>query len=109
LLPFYDKYVVVPADTASNNIVFPFYDKHVVVHAYTASNNIVFVCKKYNHGCLINEVCISKNFAVANPTYKILFLIRKKFTIKTVKKYIFIDSKEVYKCCIQTSYAMNIA
>ena len=62
----------------ANESLLPFYDKYAVVPADTASNNIVLVCKKYNHGCLINEMCISMNFAFANPTYKIQDLTRKK-------------------------------
>lgn len=62
----------------ANESLLPFYNKYAVVPADTASNNIVLVCKKYNHGCLINEVCIFKNFAFANPTCKIQDLTRTK-------------------------------
>ena len=44
------------------------HDKYVVVPADKASNNIVFVCKKHYYDCLIQELGIDDNSG--NPTYK---------------------------------------
>jgi len=43
------------------------YDKYVDVPADKASNNIVFVCKIYYTDCLVKELGINKN--MGNPTY----------------------------------------
>ena len=43
------------------------HDKYVVVPADKASNNIVFVCKKYYIECLIKELGL--NNSTCNPTY----------------------------------------
>jgi hypothetical protein len=37
------------------------HDKYVIVPAYKASNNIVFVCKSYYFECLIKELGINSN------------------------------------------------
>jgi len=42
-------------------------NKYVVVPADTASNNIVFVCKTYYIDCLVKELGINNN--TSNPTY----------------------------------------
>ena len=46
-----------------------FCNKYVVVPADKASNNIVFVCKSYYFECLIKELGINSNTA-SNTTYK---------------------------------------
>jgi hypothetical protein len=46
----------------------PHHDKYVVVPADKTSNNIVFVCESYYYECLIKELGIFKNSG--NPTYK---------------------------------------
>ena len=43
------------------------HDKYVVVPADKASNNIVFVCKTYYYNCLIKE--LGFNSTTGNPTY----------------------------------------
>ena len=43
------------------------HDKYVVVPADKASNNIVFVCKTYYYNCLIKE--LGFNSTAGNPTY----------------------------------------
>ena len=45
------------------------HDKYVVVPADKASNNIVFVCKSYYFECLIKELGINSNTS-SNTTYK---------------------------------------
>ena len=45
------------------------HDKYVIVPADKASNNIVFVCKSYYFECLIKELGINTNTA-SNTTYK---------------------------------------
>ena len=45
------------------------YDKYVIVPADKASNNIVFVCKSYYFECLIKELGIHSNTS-SNTTYK---------------------------------------
>jgi hypothetical protein len=44
------------------------HDKYVIVPADKASNNIVFVCKSYNFECLIKELGINSNTS-NNTTY----------------------------------------
>ena len=44
------------------------HDKYVVVPADKASNNIVFVCKSYYYECLVKELGINEHSG--NPTYK---------------------------------------
>jgi hypothetical protein len=44
-------------------------DKYVIVPVDKASNNIVFVCKSYYCECLINELGIDHNTS-GNTTYK---------------------------------------
>ena len=44
-------------------------DKYVIVPADNASNNIVFVCKSYYFECLIKELGINSNTS-SNTTYK---------------------------------------
>ena len=48
-------------------ILIPRHNKYVVVQADKASNNIVFVCKTHYINCLIKELGI--NSATGNPTY----------------------------------------
>jgi hypothetical protein len=43
------------------------HDKFVIVSADKAPNNIVFVCKSHYIDCLIKELCIDNSFE--NPTY----------------------------------------
>jgi hypothetical protein len=45
------------------------HDKYVIVPAVKASNNIVFVCKSYYFKCLIKELGINSN-TYSNITYK---------------------------------------
>ena len=45
------------------------HDKYVIVPADKASNNIVFVCKSYYFECLIKELGINSNIS-SNTTYK---------------------------------------
>ena len=45
------------------------HDKYVIVPADKASNNIVFVCKSYYFECLIKELGINNNTS-SNTTYK---------------------------------------
>jgi hypothetical protein len=45
------------------------HDKYVIVPADKASNNIVFVCKSYYFECLIKELVINSNTS-SNTTYK---------------------------------------
>ena len=45
------------------------HDKYVIVPVDKASNNIVFVCKSYYCECLINELGIDHNTS-GNTTYK---------------------------------------
>ena len=45
------------------------HDKSVIVPADKASNNIVFVCKSYYYECLIKEIGINNNTS-GNTTYK---------------------------------------
>jgi hypothetical protein len=45
------------------------HDKYVIVPADKASNNIVFVCKSYYFECLIKELDINSNTS-SNTTYK---------------------------------------
>jgi hypothetical protein len=45
------------------------HDKYVIVPAEKASNNIVFVCKSYYFDCLIKELGINSNTS-SNTTYK---------------------------------------
>ena len=45
------------------------HDRYVIVPANKASNNIVFVCKSYYFECLIKELCIDNNTS-SNTTYK---------------------------------------
>jgi hypothetical protein len=45
------------------------HDKYVIVPADKASNNIVFVCKSYYFKCLIKELGINNNTS-SNTTYK---------------------------------------
>ena len=52
------------------------HDKYVVVPADKAANNIVFVCKKYYYDCIINELGISKTST--NSTYKQTMLTKKE-------------------------------
>ena len=44
-------------------------DKYVIVPVDKASNNIVFVCKSYYYECLIKEIGINNNTS-GNTTYK---------------------------------------
>jgi hypothetical protein len=48
---------------------FFFHDKYVIVPADKASNNIVFVCKSYYFECLIKELGMHNNTS-SNTTYK---------------------------------------
>jgi hypothetical protein len=45
------------------------HDKYVIVPVDKASNNIVCVCKSYYYECLIKELCINNNNS-GNTTYK---------------------------------------
>ena len=45
------------------------HDKYVIVPVDKASNNIVFVCKSYYFECLIKELSINSNTS-SNTTYK---------------------------------------
>ena len=45
------------------------HDKYVIVPADKASNNIVFACKSYNFECIIKELGIKSNTS-SNTTYK---------------------------------------
>jgi hypothetical protein len=45
------------------------HDKYLIVPADKASNNIVFVCKSYYFECLIKELGINSNTS-SNTTYK---------------------------------------
>jgi hypothetical protein len=45
------------------------HDRYVIVPADKASNNIVFVCKSYYFECLIKELGINNNTS-SNTTYK---------------------------------------
>ena len=45
------------------------HDKYVIVPVDKASNNIVFVCKSYYYECLIKEIGINNNTS-GNTTYK---------------------------------------
>ena len=45
------------------------HDKYVIVPVDKASNNIVFVCKSYYFECLFNELGINNNTS-SNTTYK---------------------------------------
>ena len=45
------------------------HDKYVIIPADKASNNIVFVCKSYYFECLIKELGINNNTS-SNTTYK---------------------------------------
>jgi hypothetical protein len=45
------------------------HDKYIIVPADKASNNIVFVCKSYYFECLIKELGINSNTS-SNTTYK---------------------------------------
>jgi hypothetical protein len=49
--------------------LFSLHDKYVIVPADKASNNIVFVCKSYYFECLIKELVINSNTS-SNTTYK---------------------------------------
>ena len=49
--------------------LFSLHDKYVIVPADKASNNIVFVCKSYYFECLIKEIGINNNTS-SNTTYK---------------------------------------
>ena len=42
-------------DQEAVKCLFSLHDKYVIVPADKASNNIVFVCKSYNYECLIKE------------------------------------------------------
>jgi hypothetical protein len=46
------------------------HDKYVIVPADKASNNIVFVCKSYYFECLIKELGMNSNTS-SNTTYKL--------------------------------------
>jgi hypothetical protein len=50
-------------------LVSSLHDKYVIVPADKASNNIVFVCKSYYFECLIKELGINNNTS-SNTTYK---------------------------------------
>ena len=52
------------------------HDKYVVVPADKASNNIVFVCKKHYIDCLIKELGI--NNTLRNPTYTLSTLTKQE-------------------------------
>ena len=54
------------------------HDKYVVVPADKAPNNIVFVCKTYYIQCLINELGIDSS--IGNPTYKATTLSKEEIT-----------------------------
>ena len=54
------------------------HDKYVVVPADKAPNNIVFVCKTYYIQCLINELGIDSS--TGNPTYKATTLSKEEIT-----------------------------
>jgi hypothetical protein len=47
--------------------LFLLHDKYVIVSADKASNNIVFVCKSHYIDCLIKELGIDNS--LGNPTY----------------------------------------
>jgi hypothetical protein len=53
------------------------HDKYVVVPEDKASNNIIFACKSYYYKCLSKEVGISKKSG--NPTCKDTSFDKKKF------------------------------
>jgi hypothetical protein len=44
-----------------------FHDKYIIVYANKADNNIAFVCKSHYVDCLINELGIDNS--LGNPTY----------------------------------------
>jgi hypothetical protein len=54
---------------SSKSEMWDLYDKYVIVPADNASNNIVFVCKSYYFECLIKELGINSNTS-SNTTYK---------------------------------------
>ena len=55
-------------DKKANRYLSSLHDKYVVVPADKAFNNIIFVCKYIYYECLIKELCISKN--IDYPTNK---------------------------------------
>ena len=57
------------------------HDKYVVVPADKASNNIVFVCKKHYIDCLIKELGI--NNTLGNPTYTLSMLTKQEILENT--------------------------
>ena len=61
------KYVSIFKDPDVNSELSKLHDKFIFVPADKASNNIVFVCKKYYFQCLIQELGL--NSQSGNPTY----------------------------------------
>ena len=51
------------------NTLSELHDKYVVVPADKASNNIVFICKKYYFNCLRSELDLCSTCTQVNPTY----------------------------------------
>ena len=45
------------------------HEEYVLVPADKASNNIVFVCKAHYYNCILNELGITGNSTFGNPTY----------------------------------------
>ena len=62
------RHVSVFEDPQVSNVLSELHDQFVLVPADKASNNIVFVCKKYYFNCLIQELGLNSNSN--NPTYK---------------------------------------
>ena len=56
-------------DQEAVKCLFSLHDTYVIVPANKASNNIVFVCKSYYFECLIKELGINSNTS-SNTTYK---------------------------------------
>ena len=54
-------------DPETNRYLSELHDKYVIVPADKASNNIVFVCKQYYIDCLVKELGV--NDTPSNPTY----------------------------------------
>ena len=54
------------------------HDKYVVVPADKAPNNIVFICKRYYIQCLIDELGIDSS--LGNPTYEATTLSKEEIT-----------------------------
>ena len=56
--------------------LFPLHDKYVIVSADKAPNNIVFVCKSHYIDCFIKELGIDNS--LGNPTYTLTTLTKEE-------------------------------